>query len=523
MMAMMPTLTPEDAKRELARRELARRRLVKFSEYVAPYYRAAAHHCFVAELLEQVETYIRTRGRVGIGRLLIFEPPRHGKSEQASRHFPAWVLGRNPNTRVILTSYGADLATKNSRAARGLVMSQEYQAIFGGLAAVDAPVSISDESRSVEAWDLAAPHRGGMVAAGVGGAITGTGANLFIVDDPIKNREEAESEANRERIWEWWTSTAYTRLEDGAAVVGMLTRWHSDDWAGRLIRAMANDARSDRWVVVNMPAIWETPQLPDGKTWDELQHEKMLEGLWVEPKDLMGRAEGQALWQTKYSVADLERIRINIGSYDFEALYQQQPYLRSGEFFRREWFTVTDVKPAPETIAKRVRYWDKAGTKTGSGGDYAVGVLMCLTKDDRVFVEHVARRQCTPMNREQMILQTARDDANRKGPNTMIWHQQDPGSAGLDSAQATSKMLAKFGFSARFETVTGDKEVRAGPFSTACQGGHVLLLRDAWNQAFVDELVSFPKGNHDDQVDSASGAYSKTIGRMRRSAVSYEG
>jgi predicted phage terminase large subunit-like protein len=127
------------------------------------------------------------------------------------------------------------------------------------------------------------------------------------------------------------------------------------------------------------------------------------------------------------------------------------------------------------------------------------------------------------MVREEMILRTARDDANRAGPTVRIWHQQDPGSAGLDSAQATSRMLARLGFTARFETVTGDKEVRAGPWSTACQGGHVRLMRGAWNQAFIEEHTAFPKGNHDDQVDAASGAFAKAVGRYKRTASSYEG
>lgn len=245
---------PEEAKRELAKRELARRHLVDFSEYVSPWYHAAYNHRVIGEYLEQVEIYIRTKGKQGIGRLLIFKPPRTGKSEQATIHFPSWVLGRLPDTRVILTSYGADLAVKFSRKMRALVGSERYVNVFGERAAARnvslssgllvknsegqgdeetrgrgdggflEPVEISSDSRAAEAWDLASPHRGGVTAAGVGGGITGMGAHLFVVDDPFKNREEAERDSQRELVWEWWTSTALTRLEDGGAVVGMLTR-----------------------------------------------------------------------------------------------------------------------------------------------------------------------------------------------------------------------------------------------------------------------------------------------------------
>lgn len=506
---------PEEARQELARRMLARRRLVDFQTYVSPWYRPARHQRFTAEMLEQVELYVRTRGMEGIGRLLILEPPRHGKSEQVSRHFPAWFLGRNPEMRVILTSYGAELAARNSRAARDIVDGGKFRAVFGELATIDveAPVMISDDSRSVQAWDLAAPHRGGLQAAGIGGALTGSGAQLLIVDDPLKNREESESEAHRERVWEWWTSTAYTRLEDGAAVVGMLTRWHGDDWAGRLIRAMATDPAADQWVIVCLPDIWEPPSAPEGKTFDEYRREMMLDGVWIDAEDPLGREPGEALWPEKYGVEDLARIAANIGGYDYQALYRQTPYSRKGNMFKREWFTVVDAPPKAEEVTARIRVWDKAGSQDGSG-DYACGVLLALTKDELVYVEHVAREQGTPAQRDELINRTAEHDRERKGPRVEIWHQQDPGSAGLDSAMATNRMLAKKGYTVHFETMSGEKEVRAGPWSSALEGGMVRLVRAAWNGAFIEEHVAFPKGRYDDQVDAASWGFLKLTGNL---------
>ena len=517
-------ISQDEARRELARRELARRHLVDFSEYIASsYYRAARHHRLVGEYLELVETYVRTKGETGIGRLLILEPPRHGKSEQASKHFPAWVLGRMPDKRVIITSYNADLASKFSRAARDILEAESYRAVFGDRSSLDAPVEISADSRSVTAWDLAAPHRGGVVAAGVGGGITGTGADLFIVDDPFKNREEAESEANRKRVWDWWTSSAYTRLEDGAAIVGMLTRWHGDDWAGRLLKLMATDPKADRWVVLCLPAIWEPPEIPEGKSFDEFHRDQLLQGVWVDEKDPLDRAPGEALWPGKYNDEDLERIASNLGPYEFGALYQQSPYPRQGGLFQRDWFTVVDAPPKPEDVVMRIRAWDKAGTKSGTGGDYAVGVRMSITADEMIYVEHVSRDRYTPMRREAEILNCARMDAIRKGPGTLIWHQQDPGDAGLTAAQATNRMLAKHGFTARFETLSGDKEVRAGPWSSALEGGQVFLVRGGWNGAYIEEHVGFPAGKFDDQVDASSFGFGKLVRRPRKEARSYQG
>lgn len=527
-----------EAKAELARRELARRHLIDFSMYVAPWYRPARHHRLVAEYLEQVETFVRTGGKTGIGRLLIFEPPRHGKTEQASRHFPAWVLGRNPDKRVILASYGTDLATGNSRAVRSLLTDERYAPVFGGLSAVDAPVELSADSRSAEAWDLAAPHRGGLVAAGVGGGITGKGAHLLVVDDPFKNRDEAESETTRERVWDWWTSTAYTRLENGAAVIGMLTRWHGDDWAGRLLKMMASgDPHADRYVVLNLPALWEAPSWeetapptplrggegdlrPQGeggregedpagrkaRTFEEYQRLQMLEGVWVERDDLLGRREGEALWPEKYSEGDLERIRANVGEYDFSALYQQSPYAKTGAMFSRDNFVVVDEAPALSLA--RVRYWDKAGSKKG---DWTVGVLMSIGADGFVTVEHVERGRWRTHERNERMRQTAEQDARRPGAMTSIWHFCDPWSAGIDSAIATNQALA--GYPVQFEGVTGDKETAAEPWAGACQAGMVRLVRGGWNETFLSEHVSFPKGKHDDQVDAAAGAYKKLARR----------
>ncbi len=506
----MPRIDPLDARRELAARELARRRLLDFATYVLPWYLPAAHHRLVAEALERVMRYVETGGREGIGRLLIFLPPRHGKTQLASKIFPAWALGRNPDLRVILVSYGADLAVENSRAVRDLIRDERYQAVFGALSAAETPVQLSEESRSAQSWALAG-RRGGLMAAGVGGAITGKGAHLLVLDDLFKNRDEAESAASRDRVWAWWQSTAYTRLEQGGAVVGMMTRWHPDDWAGRLLRAMAEDPAADRYEVICLPALAE------GEASLDEQARGLRDGVWVNTRDPLGREEGAALWPEKYDEEDLARIRANIGPYEWAALYQQRPYAREGHFFKREWFVVTERPPAPGDIVRRVRYWDKAGGRTRtSGKDYTAGVLMALTRDGLYYVEHVARRRVPAAERDAWMVEVGRTDALRPGPKVETWHQQDPGTAGVDSAQMTNRRFAEAGLRAQAESVTGSKEVRAGPWASMCAAGVVRLVRGAWNADFIDEHVAFPAGAHDDQVDAAASAFAKLVQGSRR-------
>lgn len=233
-------------------------------------------------------------------RLLITMPPRHGKSLLTSEHFPAWYLATHPDNKIILASYEADFAASWGRAARNIV-TEFGSALFG--------IRVREDSHAGKRWEIQG-HRGGMVTAGVGGPITGKGAHLLIIDDPIKNSEEANSFVYRQRTWDWYQSTAYTRLEPNGAVVLIQTRWHDDDLAGRVLR----DAKAggEQWEVLNLPAI-------------------------AEHNDLLGRDSGQALWPGRYDAERLAAIRRSVGEYFWAALYQQRPALDEGGIVKREW------------------------------------------------------------------------------------------------------------------------------------------------------------------------------------------
>lgn len=271
-----------------------------FGQYATPAWDWNPEHWqLIAKKLMQVE-----RGE--IKRLMIFSPPRHGKSELGTIHFPAWFMMRNPDKRVIITSYASQLAHTFSRRIRSLV-GEFGPKLFN--------VHLDPKSKSVDEWDIEGRH-GKLIAQGVGGAITGQGASLFVIDDPFKNAEEANSPTIRQKVWDWYTSTAYTRLEPSGAIVLTLTRWHDDDLAGRLIREMGQEG-GEQWEILKLPALAEnTAATPDP----------------------LGRKDGDALWASRFSAADLKRIMVAVGTYVWNALYQQRPQDLLGGGFKAHWF-----------------------------------------------------------------------------------------------------------------------------------------------------------------------------------------
>ena len=232
-------------------------------------------------------------------RLLVSMPPRHGKSYLVSRVFPAWWLGTHPSDRIILCSYEAEFAASWGRQVRDL-LDEHGQSLFG--------VSLKDDSQAAHRFDVAG-NRGGMITAGVGGAITGRGANLLIIDDPVKSAEDSQSEAMSKRLWDWYRSTARTRLEPRGAMVIVMTRWHEADLAGRLLA----DPGGEEWTVVNLPAL-------------------------AEDDDPLDRELGEALWPERFSKEDLEATKRALGSYLWSALYQGRPAPLDGDVFRKSWF-----------------------------------------------------------------------------------------------------------------------------------------------------------------------------------------
>lgn len=272
--------------------QASRERLIPFCLTYDKNYIANWHHKKLAEALEAVE-----RGE--ILRLIVEMPPRHGKSQLGSIDFPAWYLGRNPDKEIITASYSGELARDFGGKTRDVINDPQYQAIF--------TTRLKADSKSKDKWRT--QEGGSYTSVGIGGPITGRGAHILLIDDPFKNREEAESRLIRDKIWDWYTSTAYTRLEKGGAVIVIMTRWHTDDLVGRLLDRQ--DKGGDQWVRVRFPAIAQEQE---------------------EHRDI-----GEALWSEKYDLAALQNIKANVGIYDWQALYQQNPVASETQEFRKEW------------------------------------------------------------------------------------------------------------------------------------------------------------------------------------------
>lgn len=405
-------------------------------------------------------------------------------SQLLSRQLPAYYLGRNPNGRIIAGSYNSDLAALFNRDVQRIIDSPEYGKIFPATSLYGKNVRSDAKGmyiRNSDAFEIVG-HGGSYRGAGVGVGITGRGYDLGIVDDPIKDAKEANSITYRNNLEEWYQATFLTRQQKNSAIVLTLTRWHEDDLAGRILALAKNNADADQWVVLNLPAIAEQP-IPD-----------------YDPRQIDG-----PLWLDEFDSAFLRSQRASVGTYFWNALYQQRPKAPEGNRIKRVWLPIVPIAPAEARKAKRTRYWDKGGTQ--DGGAYTAGVLL-FEWDGITYIEDVVRGQWSAGEREATIKQTAELDAQRYGKtNVSIYIEQEPGSGGKESAEATIKNLK--GFKIYKDRPSGDKDTRIDPFAVQAEAGNVRLIEGAWNYAYIEEMVAIPNSKYRDQGDATSGAFNK--------------
>lgn len=421
------------------------------------------HNLIAAEYIEAV------RDRQ-IDRLLVIEPPRHGKTDQFSRHASGFWLEAYPDTWVGLGSYGANLAKGISRRAR------TYFKAAGN--------EVSTERAAAEEWETL--HGGGMWAAGRDGAVTGKGASLGILDDLLKNRKEADSPTIRAEAVDFIQSTFYTRLTADGALIVTFTRWHMLDPIGWLMQQEELGETAEGWTVLDFPARYEGER-----------------DFWPVSCDVVPdfRTElGAALCPERYDEAALERIEKAVGPREWASLYQGRPRPRDGDFFRYEWIGDKRFAPPAPAAAEWVRYWDTAGSEEPTA-DRTVGALLARTHEGYFYVVDVVAGRWTPGERDRIIRATAEAD----GRHVRIGIEQESGINGKKRTQAMVRKLA--GFNVFTEPATGSKEDRAEPLAAQWEVGNVRLCEFAGVDDYIDELLSFPNGEHDDRVDASSGAF----------------
>ncbi|RMD51610.1 hypothetical protein D6827_01920 [Candidatus Parcubacteria bacterium] len=467
---------------EELRREIARRQFIEFAKYVYPKYIADKFHYAIADALTAI-----ARNKFDHKGLMIFCPPQHGKSHLVSRLFPVFYLCLNPDSPIILSSYAAAHAQRLGGAARLFMQSQQRKQLFPN-------IDVNREKRGAEQWQLIPPYEGFMLSAGVGGPITGSGAMIGIIDDPFKNWEEAQSENNRDKVWDWYQSTFLTRLWENAKVILVMTRWHKDDIAGRIIKQERDD-----WLIMKFPWI---------KYDDSLRRRhNIICGLEPDYEEPIEREIGEILAPGRFSKNELQDRRSKISSTIWAALYDQAPSDPEGDKIKRSYFLILDQLPKDANgntvrFDAIVRYWDPAGS-TKKSSKFTAGVLMARYRD-RYYILDVCRGKWDTFDRNSNMLRTAIFDREQYGSVWQIW-EEEGGSSGKDATFMYKQLFQ--GFRCKPDRPTGSKDVRLEPFLGALENGKVFLLKGQWNDAYIDEMVSISDVR--DQKDATAGAFNK--------------
>lgn len=435
--------------------------LTMFAEAFGRNYQAADFHHLLARKLEDCF-------RRKVRRLCISCPPRSGKSALTSIFFPAWCLTKKPDMQIIQASYASELSEGFSQVTKAVLTSDAYRQIF--------PPIINPNVNRQKYWQTLSG--GSYYATGVGGGAVGRGANLFIVDDATKSREEANSPTHRNRVWDWFTSTAMTRLSPDGVMIVIGTRWHQDDLIGRLTSpdriSEFKDAglEAEAFEILALEAICEHPE-----------------------SDLLKRKFGEALWPERWSVRDLQGFKLQLGPSEFAAQYQQRPAPEGGNLVDTSNINLIDRNKLPEGL-RLVRGWDLA-LSTSTQSDYSCGALGATDKDGNFYLVHMHRGKLLWPAQKQVIVNLALSESAG-------------GVVGIETTAAWKiayeELRTAFAGQVTVKGYTPDKDKvgRASPWFAKIHGGMFYMVRGPWNSDFVDELAQFPNGAHDDQIDAVT-------------------
>ena len=448
--------------RELYRRD-AQVSFPVFLNYTQESYDRQWFHTLIAQKCQQL-----FEGTLGTDKLMLFVPPQHGKSEIVSRKFPAWVLGQNPRMKIVGSSYSSDLAQQFSRSIQRTIDGDEYRAVFPQTYLNSANVKTEAQRGWLCNVDLfeTVGYGGFYKAVGVCGGLTGTPVDLGIIDDPVKDAIEAYSETYRERVWDWYTAVFLTRLHNDSKVVLIMTRWHEDDLAGRLLASEA-----EKWTVVCIPAIRETLDDKD------------------DPRQL-----GEALWEDKHSLARLREAEQR-SPRTFASLYQQRPTIEGGNIVKSEWFKRITLAEFNRIQDKEpiVFFLDTAYTEKTSNDPSGI-IATCKIGED-LYITHSQKVLMKFPELVRFIPQYVKAHGYSVRSSIRI----EPKANGLS---VIDQLKEDTGLNVtKTPTPKESKETRLNAASPTIECGRVILVDGAWNEEYIDELCGFPSKPHDEYVD----------------------
>ena len=412
-------------------------------------------------------------GSLGKSKLMIFVPPQHGKSELSSRRFPAFALGKNPNMKIALCSYSSDLASSFNRNIQTIIDDNKFMDLYPQTRLNGQNVSTDVKKgalRNSTVFEIVG-HSGFLKTVGVGGSLTGTSVDLGIIDDPYKDRKEANSKTIREGVWDWYVDVFKTRLHNGSKQLLLFTRWHEDDLAGRILSEEA-----DEWEVVAIPCLKESTK-------------PLNEAIDInDPREI-----DEALWEEKHSAFEIRKRRENNPT-TFNSLYQQRPTAQDGNIFKREWFEI--LQSFNGTSFKHDIFIDGAYTQKTNNDPTAI-MSVKHNKNEMIITDSSAVRLELFELLEEIDRYCERVEFNKTTGIVFI----EPKASG----KSIKSMLSKKGFNCvelPNKVVSLGKYSRAEDATPSIHGGKVKLLKGVWNSQFIDEIVSFPNGKHDDQLDN---------------------
>lgn len=409
-----------------------------------------------------------------ITRLIIEAPPRHTKTLSVSTVFPAWYLARHPERQVILATYSQERANDLGRALRDMLQEPLHKALF--------PLATLRRDQS-GVKSLGVKGGGKAHSVGIGGPTTGRGAHVFVVDDPFKDRLQADSPVMRKRVVEWFSSVVASRLQKGGSVIVMATRWHEDDLSGWLLANQADQG----WTRLRLPAICED----DG--------------------DPLGRAKGDALWPENFDAQTLERMRGIMLPRDWSALYQQRPVAIEGGRFKREWFGRHDAGAVPANL-KRYAFVDWAVTP--DDGDFTQVGIWGIDRDGMAYALDWTGGQWDPADGITRFLDICKKHNIRVAFMASGVIRRAIGPALRKAMKERQQFI-----SIEYLHEAGDKETRSLSFAARASGGMVSFPKGPrWAGEVIDELAVFPGGKHDDSVDVCS-LLGLAIDRMIAAAI----